>query len=170
MRLKYVIARAPGPVAIPSFFRPVPMVHTASSTGSPRRCDHRLAMTCSFSGGISTPNCTRSTGICQRATGCIDEDIGEIRHYRPVGAIHESPADANGIEKSLPPPQGEVAERSEVGGGVLPWLGHSPSQLTLTAPSERGPGTYIFIFPHKIKKPCFRTTATGLSAATRRQK
>ena len=97
MRLKYVIARAPGPVAIPSFFRPVPMVHTASSTGSPRRCDHRLAMTCSFSGGISTPNCTRSTGICQRATGCIGEDIGEIRHYRPVGAIHESPADANGI-------------------------------------------------------------------------
>ena len=39
----------------------------------------------------------------------------------------------------LPPPQGEVARHSRVGGGVLSSMGYSPSQLTLTAPSRRGP-------------------------------
>ena len=58
-------------MAIPSIFRPAPMIHEASSTGSPRRCVHRLAMTCSLSGGISISNCTPFDGICQRTTGCF---------------------------------------------------------------------------------------------------
>ena len=58
-------------MAIPSIFRPAPMIHEASSTGSPRRCVHRLAMTCSLSGGISISNCTPFDSICQRTTGCF---------------------------------------------------------------------------------------------------
>ena len=79
-------------MAIPSIFRPAPMIHEASSTGSPRRCVHRLAMTCSLSGGISISNCTPFGGICQRTTGCF------TKLHRGCGKIFGTP--------QSPPPGG----------------------------------------------------------------
>ena len=53
----------------------------------------------------------------------------------------------------MPPPQGEVARRSRVGGGVLSSMGHSPSQLMLTAPSERGAKAFaLWVLFDKRKK------------------
>ena len=74
------------------------MIHEASSTGSPRRCVHRLAMTCSLSGGISISNCTPFGGICQRTTGCF------TKLHRGCGkSFRHSP---------IPSPGGRVARRA----------------------------------------------------------
>lgn len=82
-------------------FRPAPMIHEASSTGSPRRCVHRLAMTCSLSGGISTANCTPFGGICQRTTGCftkLHRSCGKNATHSP--SCH--PERPEGVEGSVP--------------------------------------------------------------------
>ena len=78
-------------MAIPSIFRPAPMIHEASSTGSPRRCVHRLAMTCSLSGGISTPIVPPLTAFVngqpvasQSCTGAV-ENFGADRLYAAAG-------------------------------------------------------------------------------------
>ena len=94
-------------MAIPSIFRPAPMIHEASSTGSPRRCVHRLAMTCSLSGGISISNCTPFDGICQRTTGCF------TKLHRGCGKIFGT------LPNSLP--RGDTP-----GWPLLPLRGNSP--------------------------------------------
>ena len=56
-----------------SAFRPPSGGSSVRCAGAPRQPERRGRRSLRYSVFIS--NCTRSTGICQRATGCIGEDI-----------------------------------------------------------------------------------------------
>ena len=114
------------------------MIREASSTESPRRCVHRLAMTCSLSGGISTPNCTPFDGICQRTTGCFTKlhrgcgkNFGADRLYAAAG---EQPVGTPLPGCPFPHRQSKDRVRFSVSlrGGHRPtWQSASPAMLCI---------------------------------------
>ncbi len=101
-----------------------------------RRCDRRYRVE-----GVSAPDRVRRKA---NAGGTAEDfDRSFVPNLRGRKAVFSFP---------LPPSQRE-GDRASGGGSVLLLIRHSPSQLTLTAPSERGPRNRNIIFQKERFNP-----------------